>query len=72
MYAAWRDTLAQRLARTQNADGSWTGLHCITDPTYNTAAAVLALSAERDEPQLIEMSLRAVKPPAKKDGTEQK
>lgn len=56
VYQTWKTGLADRLGRLQNADGSWTGMHCITDPVYMTAAAVLSLSAERDEPLLVHMA----------------
>lgn len=55
-YETWKAGLATRLARSQNSDGSFTGLHCITDSVYSTATAVLSLTAERDEPLLAEIA----------------
>jgi hypothetical protein len=34
-----------KIIRVQNADGSWTGHHCITARTFCTAAAMLTLQA---------------------------
>jgi hypothetical protein len=39
--------MARNLGRVQNADGSWTGHHCITGRTFCTAAALLVLTADR-------------------------
>ncbi len=41
----WYPTIARKLVRVQNADGSWTGHHCITHRTFCTAAALLSLQA---------------------------
>lgn len=46
-WERWDRGLAQNLARVQNADGSWTGHHCITGRTFVTAAALLSLLADR-------------------------
>lgn len=64
IYGEWHKALVARLARSRNADGSWTGLHCITDPIYMTAAAVQALTADRDEPLLVHIAQQAVEEPA--------
>jgi hypothetical protein len=58
-YGQWHKALVARLARSQRADGSWAGLHCITDPIYMTAAAVQALTADRDEPLLLHIARQA-------------
>ena len=64
IYGEWHKALVARLARSRNADGSWTGLHCITDPVYMTAAAVQALTADRDEPLLVHIARQAIAEPA--------
>jgi hypothetical protein len=48
-YAAWHRKMAGRLASIQNANGSWSGHHCITSPVFCTAAVVLMLTTELDE-----------------------
>lgn len=58
VHETWKAGLAERLARLQNADGSWTGLHCITDSVYMTAAAVQSLTADRDAPLLVAIAKR--------------
>lgn len=45
-WQAWNDGMQANLGRVQNADGSWTGHHCITGRTFCTAAALLVLLAE--------------------------
>ncbi|MEW4454822.1 hypothetical protein AB1L30_19305 [Bremerella sp. JC817] len=44
-WKQWSPTVRKELLRTQNADGSWTGHHCITDRTFCTAAALLTLQS---------------------------
>jgi hypothetical protein len=44
---AWDRTIRQRLQMSQNADGSWSGKHCITGSTFCTSAAVLTLMNDR-------------------------
>jgi hypothetical protein len=46
-WEKWNAQMATLLARAQNADGSWTGHHCITGRTFCTAAALLVLMADR-------------------------
>jgi len=46
--AKWMAKMGERLAKVQNTDGSWTGHHCITSPTFCTATALSCLTAERD------------------------
>lgn len=47
-WAKWSQKMNERLAKVQNADGSWTGHHCITSPTFCTATAISCLCADRD------------------------
>ncbi|MBL8749278.1 MAG: terpene cyclase/mutase family protein [Planctomycetes bacterium] len=46
--AKWRARISERLAKVQNQDGSWSGHHCITSPTFCTATAIACLTADRD------------------------
>ena len=39
----WYPLVSRGLVDTQNADGSWTGNHCITNRTFCTAAALMTL-----------------------------
>ena len=39
--------MTANLNRMQNADGSWSGHHCITGRTFCTASALLVLMADR-------------------------
>jgi hypothetical protein len=41
----WYPVVADRLIEVQNADGSWTGHHCIHSRTFCTAAALMTLQA---------------------------
>lgn len=41
----WDARMASSLSSTQNADGSWSGHHCITSRTFTTAVAVMTLGA---------------------------
>jgi hypothetical protein len=41
----WYPVVRDKLVGVQNADGSWTGYHCITSRTFCTAAALLTLQA---------------------------
>ena len=41
----WNRKVSTSLSATQNADGSWSGHHCITSRTFTTAAAILTLTA---------------------------
>ena len=45
-WAKWRETMIRTLATAQNADGSWSGHHCITGRTFCTSTALLTLSVE--------------------------
>jgi hypothetical protein len=43
----WDRSMTENLGRIQNADGSWSGHHCITGRTFCTATALLVLMADR-------------------------
>lgn len=43
--AAWYPFARDRIVKLQNADGSWTGHHCITSRTFCTSAALLTLQS---------------------------
>lgn len=44
-WQAWFPVVRDKIVSVQNADGSWSGAHCITSRTFCTAAAILVLSA---------------------------
>lgn len=44
-WQAWYPTVSEKIIDRQNADGSWTGHHCITNRTFCTAAALLTLQS---------------------------
>lgn len=44
-WQSWYPLVRDKIVRVQNADGSWTGHHCITARTFCTAAAMLTLQA---------------------------
>ncbi len=46
-WEAWYEKMNTRLAKIQNADGSWSGHHCITSPVFCTAAVILTMTADR-------------------------
>ncbi|MCB9933785.1 MAG: hypothetical protein H6841_10240 [Planctomycetes bacterium] len=52
----WNKKMHTMFEKIQNADGSWSGHHCITSPVICTAAALLCLTADRDVHVLIETS----------------
>lgn len=45
-WKAWDKSITENLNRVQNADGSWTGHHCITGRTFCTSAALLVLMVD--------------------------
>lgn len=47
-WEKWNDKMHTMFEKIQNADGSWSGHHCITSPVICTAAALLCLTADRD------------------------
>ena len=44
-WKRWFPVVRDKMIKTQNGDGSWTGKHCITSRVFCTAAAILVLSA---------------------------
>lgn len=42
-WVTWDKSTTQTIEMAQNADGSWSGKHCITGRTFCTAAAILTL-----------------------------
>jgi hypothetical protein len=46
-WKSWDKSIAENLNRVQNADGSWSGHHCITGRTFCTSAALLVLTVDR-------------------------
>jgi hypothetical protein len=44
-WGTWFPSIRDKIVGVQNADGSWTGHHCITSRTFCTAAAILVLTA---------------------------
>ena len=44
-WRTWFPSIRDKIGTVQNADGSWTGHHCITSRTFCTAAACLVLSS---------------------------
>lgn len=46
-WETWDAQITKLVEGVQNADGSWTGHHCITGRTFCTAAALLVLMADR-------------------------
>lgn len=46
-WEEWDRKMTENLNRIQNADGSWTGHHCITGRTFCTSAALLCLMVDR-------------------------
>jgi hypothetical protein len=44
-WKSWEGRIGDHLVAIQNADGSWSGHHCITSTTFVTAAAVMTLGS---------------------------
>jgi hypothetical protein len=44
-WKTWFPVVRDKIVTVQNADGSWTGHHCITSRTFCTAAAILVLTS---------------------------
>jgi hypothetical protein len=57
-FHQWQDKMQGRLTKVQNADGSWSGHHCITSPVFCTAAVVQCLTADQDAEFLVAMAKR--------------
>jgi hypothetical protein len=47
-WTKWDAKMHDMLAKVQNEDGSWSGHHCITSPTFCTAAVVSCLTTDRE------------------------
>ncbi len=65
-FQEFTDKMHDRLAKVQNADGSWSGHHCITSPVFCTAAVVQCLTTDRDAKVLIQIARNAAKAPVQK------
>jgi hypothetical protein len=46
-FERWHSAITKLVQNVQNADGSWTGHHCITGRTFCTATALLVLLGDR-------------------------
>ena len=57
-FHPWQDKMQGRLSKVQNADGSWSGHHCISSPVFCTAAVVQCLTADQDAEFLVAMAKR--------------
>lgn len=57
-FKKWNEKMLTRLEKVQNADGSWSGHHCITSPVFCTSAVLQCLTAEQDAEFLSEMAKR--------------
>ncbi|MCC7510261.1 MAG: hypothetical protein IT464_12950 [Planctomycetes bacterium] len=55
-WSKWNEKMHTMFEKIQNADGSWSGHHCITSPVICTAASILCLTADRDTHVLLETS----------------
>lgn len=47
-WDSWHKKMSGLYEKIQNADGSWSGQHCITSPVFCTAAVIMTLTADRD------------------------
>jgi Squalene-hopene cyclase C-terminal domain/Prenyltransferase and squalene oxidase repeat len=47
-WAKWNNSMKTKILSLQNADGTWSGQHCITGRVAVTSAAILLLIADRD------------------------
>jgi len=57
-FQKWNEKMLSRLKKVQNADGSWSGHHCITSPVFCTSAVVQCLTTENDAEFLTDMARR--------------
>lgn len=55
----WNRAMEDRLAAAQNADGSWSGQHCITSAAFCTAAVVQCLTVHLDSKLLGDVATQA-------------
>ncbi|MBK8208237.1 MAG: hypothetical protein IPK87_15780 [Planctomycetes bacterium] len=53
-WDTWNKKLRDTFEKIQNADGSWSGHHCISSPVLCTAAVMLCLTADREVHVLVE------------------
>ena len=63
-WTNWDAKMTKTLTEAQNADGSWSGQHCITGRTFCTASALMVLMTDR-APVPVESPIAA------KDGKDQ-
>jgi len=47
-WQKWNSSMATKLLKMQNEDGTWAGHHCITGRVAVTSAAILLLTADRE------------------------
>ncbi len=47
-WKKWYDNISGHLLNIRNADGSWSGHHCISSPVFCTASCLLILSINND------------------------
>ncbi len=57
----WNAKMHKRLSKIQNKDGSWSGHHCITSPTFCTAAVVQCVTTDQDAEILIQIAKKTAK-----------
>jgi hypothetical protein len=53
-WGKWNEKMHNLFEKIQNADGSWSGHHCISSPVLCTAAVLLTLTADREVHVLVE------------------
>lgn len=68
-WSNWNKKMHTTFEKIQNADGSWSGHHCISSPVLCTAAVLLCLTADREVHVMVETgpSATAGKPGKKKE-----
>ena len=66
-WQKWDREISANLNRVQNADGSWSGHHCITGRTFVTSTALLVLTADRLGVNQAGKSTASLDPVEKKD-----
>ncbi|HEV8290789.1 MAG TPA: hypothetical protein VGP94_02645, partial [Tepidisphaeraceae bacterium] len=52
-WEKWDKSMSNNVNNIQNADGSWSGHHCITGRTFCTAAALNVLTIDRSPIQAV-------------------
>ncbi len=60
-WPEWREKMGKRFEKIQDANGSWSGHHCITSPVFCTSAVVLSMTADRDARSLQEAARLAAR-----------